>query len=100
MAPYILDEAASQINSETLYDLYATVNHYGKVSVGHYTSTVKSPVGDKTGRERERERERERVISFFCIEWLYYDDENVTKVSEKKVITKDAYILFYRRRDL
>ena len=58
MAPYILGEAATQITLETLYDLYATVNHYGTVSLGHYTSTIKSPVGDKTGREK-RERERE-----------------------------------------
>ena len=58
MAPYILGEAATQITSETLYDLYATVNHYGTVSLGHYTSTIKSPVGDRTGRKREREREK------------------------------------------
>ena len=32
-----------------IYDLYATVNHYGNVYLGHYTASIKSPVGDSKG---------------------------------------------------
>ena len=53
----------------------------------------------------ERERERERVvfyntILFFISEWLFYDDQSVTKIPQKNVVTKDCYVLFYRRRDI
>ena len=43
MTPYILGEAATHANSKALpiYDLYATVNHYGAVYMGHYTAHVK-----------------------------------------------------------
>ena len=51
MTPYILGEAANQITPDTapIYDLYATVNHYGNVYLGHHTASIKSPVGDSTG---------------------------------------------------
>ena len=51
MTPYILGEAANQITPDTapIYDLYATVNHYGNVYLGHYTASIKSPVGDSAG---------------------------------------------------
>ena len=51
MTPYILGEAANQITPDTapIYDLYATVNHYGNVYLGHYTASIKSPVGDSKG---------------------------------------------------
>ena len=37
MTPYILGEAANQITPDTapIYDLYASVNHYGNVYLGH-----------------------------------------------------------------
>ena len=54
-------------------------------------------------------RERERVafyntiyelILFFISEWLFYDDQSVIKILQKNVVTKDCYVLFYRRRDI
>ena len=48
MTPYILGEAATP-DTAPIYDLYATVNHYGNVYLGHYTASIKSPVGDSTG---------------------------------------------------
>ena len=46
---------------------------------GHYTATVKN--------ERTQE-------------WLYYDDSSVKPYAECDVVTRSAYILFYRRKDL
>ncbi len=48
MSPYMLGDAANEIadDSPPVYDLYATVNHYGNVYVGHYAACVKPPVPD------------------------------------------------------
>ena len=54
-------------------------NHFGTMSGGHYTATVKN--------ERTNE-------------WLYYDDSSVKAYTESDVVTRSAYILFYRRKDL
>ncbi|UJR26916.1 hypothetical protein I4U23_008225 [Adineta vaga] len=62
-----------------LYDLYAVCNHRGSMSNGHYTAYCKNPV---TGK------------------WFCYDDHLVTELDPSRVCTPDAYILFYRRRDI
>ena len=54
-------------------------NHFGTMGAGHYTATVKN--------ERTQE-------------WLYYDDSSVKAYSESDVVSRSAYILFYRRKDL
>ena len=46
---------------------------------GHYTATIKN--------ERTQE-------------WLYYDDSSVRSYAESDVVSRSAYILFYRRKDL
>eukprot|EP01017_Pseudomicrothorax_dubius_P011936 TRINITY_DN14625_c0_g2_i1.p1 TRINITY_DN14625_c0_g2~~TRINITY_DN14625_c0_g2_i1.p1 ORF type:complete len:248 (+),score=54.99 TRINITY_DN14625_c0_g2_i1:63-806(+) len=61
-----------------LYDLVAVTNHYGTMEGGHYTA--------------------------FCLNslkqcWYEFDDEKVTAISPKDVITAAAYILIYRRVD-
>ena len=45
MSPYMLGDASKQITPDhpPLYDLYAIVNHYGVVHIGHYASMVKPP---------------------------------------------------------
>lgn len=30
--------------------------------------------------------------------WRYFDDRNVTETSEERVVSKYAYVLFYKRR--
>ena len=62
-----------------LYDLYSVVNHTGGISGGHYTSFCKLDDG----------------------KWLYFDDDRVFQVTgdiEEEVVTKKAYILFYKRQ--
>ena len=51
MSPYVLGEAADRISTESppIYDLFAVVNHYGNVHLGHYAATIRSPVGDEEG---------------------------------------------------
>ena len=50
MSPYILGEARDELcGSNTLYDLYATANHYGTVYIGHYTAIIKTPMPNRNG---------------------------------------------------
>ena len=62
-----------------LYDLYAVVNHTGGISGGHYTSF------SKVDNEK----------------WLFFDDDRVFQVTgdiEEEIVTRKAYILFYKRQ--
>lgn len=87
MTPYMLGDAAQLVSSfnPPIYDLYAVANHYGNTYNGHYTTMVK-PAGGLTNDRGEPE-------------WLCYDDSNVWKIHESHVLEKEAYILFYMRRE-
>jgi hypothetical protein len=60
------------------YDLYGVINHFGSLSYGHYTSTVKNAAENR---------------------WYQYDDSHRTPISEDQIHKESAYILFYIRRD-
>ncbi|GAV77157.1 UCH domain-containing protein, partial [Cephalotus follicularis] len=57
------------------YMLYAVSNHYGSMGGGHYTAFVHHG-GDR---------------------WYDFDDSNVYPISQDKIRTSAAYVLFYRR---
>ena len=75
MTPYLKNEQGQ--GKSCIYDLYAVSNHFGSLSAGHYTAFAKNPHYQK---------------------WFNFDDTNVGKVSEGDVVTKAAYVLFYKRR--
>ncbi|KAG8799247.1 ubiquitin-specific protease doa4 [Serendipita sp. 398] len=56
------------------YELFGVTNHYGTLSSGHYTAFVNSAGG-----------------------WKYCDDSRITRADKNAVMTKAAYILFYKR---
>lgn len=58
------------------YVLYAVSNHYGGMGGGHYTAYVHHQWENR---------------------WYDFDDNHVAPVSEDKVKTSAAYVLFYRR---
>ncbi|XP_041446792.1 ubiquitin carboxyl-terminal hydrolase 19-like isoform X3 [Xenopus laevis] len=68
-----------------IYDLYAVINHYGGMIGGHYTAYARLP--------NEKNSQRSDVG------WRLFDDSTVTTVDESQVVTRYAYVLFYRRRD-
>lgn len=52
MSSFMLGEAASCLEADAppIYDLYATVNHYGAVYMGHYIAQVKGvPTDNRNG---------------------------------------------------
>ncbi|KAL5113196.1 hypothetical protein ACEQ8H_008934 [Pleosporales sp. CAS-2024a] len=60
------------------YDLFAVDNHYGGLGGGHYTATAQN---------------------FYDKQWYDYNDSVVSKCeSGQKAVTRNAYLLFYRRR--
>lgn len=68
----------SNTNVSMIYDLYAVTNHFGSLEGGHYTSYC---------RDAHRQQ------------WYHFDDTKITAVDEQSVRSKNAYILFYIRRD-
>ncbi|WVQ85882.1 hypothetical protein IAT38_008050 [Cryptococcus sp. DSM 104549] len=56
------------------YDLYGVSNHMGTLSSGHYTAFVKSADG-----------------------WKFCEDSKISPARESDVVSKPAYILFYKR---
>lgn len=66
------------------YDLYAVINHHGSILGGHYTSFARLVNQYNTRRSD--------------VGWRLFDDSRVTCVSESDVVTRAAYVLFYRRR--
>jgi len=60
----------------TGYDLFAVIRHSGSVSGGHYVCYAKNHV---TGK------------------WYCHDDEDTSPVSIEKVLSQEAYLLFYIR---
>ncbi|CAK8991898.1 Ubiquitin carboxyl-terminal hydrolase 32 (Deubiquitinating enzyme 32) (Renal carcinoma antigen NY-REN-60) (Ubiquitin thioesterase 32) (Ubiquitin-specific-processing protease 32) [Durusdinium trenchii] len=61
------------------YDLYGVVEHSGSLGSGHYVATAKNPGNG---------------------EWYLFDDKIVTKIDEANVLSSNAYLLFYVRKDV
>ncbi|KAL8501040.1 hypothetical protein ACS0TY_020567 [Phlomoides rotata] len=72
LADYIAHKGGQ---SSQRYMLYAISNHYGSMGGGHYTAFVRHG-GDR---------------------WYDFDDSHVSSISEDKIKTSAAYVLFYRR---
>ncbi|CAI9781376.1 unnamed protein product [Fraxinus pennsylvanica] len=72
MSTYIAREDGQ---SSDRYLLYAISNHYGSMGGGHYTAFV-----HHGGNQ-----------------WYDFDDSHVSPISEDKIKTSAAYVLFYRR---
>lgn len=64
-------------NEQAIYDLFAVVNHIGKIDSGHYTALVRREGG-----------------------WFRCDDEKVSCVKDihKVVRSEEAYLIFYVQR--
>jgi len=65
------------------YDLFAVVNHFGRMGFGHYTAFARP--WDETG---------------ISPEWTLFDDSSTRGVGDGNgtVASPAAYVLFYRRR--
>lgn len=60
------------------YELYAIVNHFGTLLSGHYTAFCRN---------------------FLDSRWYEFNDSKVESIKESEIITRNAYALFYRRKE-
>jgi ubiquitin carboxyl-terminal hydrolase 8 len=74
--PFTLDLSKYVKNASYVYDLYGVCDHNGNVSGGHYTANVCLANGG----------------------WYNFNDDSVTKMEEKNVISSKAYCLFFRKK--
>lgn len=65
-----MNEKSPQIvpigNEKMKYDLVSVINHYGSMNFGHYTAYALNSINNN---------------------WYYYDDTNVTLITEAEVVT-------------
>lgn len=60
-----------------MYDLYAVSQHSGSLSGGHYTAICQNALD---------------------LQWYNFNDSSVRATSVDRIVTPEAYVLFYRRR--
>ena len=105
-----------EANLDNMFDLYAVINHLGSMSGGHYTANCKFDSLSDTASARKSsghagadeaaalhpsvdagaESDGEETSG-----WLHFDDHKVRSIiDDDAVVTKDAYLLFFRRRQL
>ena len=79
MTPYLIknQQAGIEKKKKIMYDLYGVSNHFGSLGGGHNTAYAKNPIYNK---------------------WFDFDDTDVSKASASSVVSKAAYVLFYRLR--
>lgn len=92
------------------YDLRAVIVHRGGADSGHYTAFRKlgsnhEEVGEappglarKAPHEQGEGEGEKGEHGAGKEEWVYVSDEDVETVSEKKVLSSEAYMLFYHQR--
>lgn len=66
--------SAEEKGPKAVYNLYGVSNHSGTVYSGHYTAYVKHP---------------------YSGEWHHFSDTSVRPVSSNRVVSSEAYVLFY-----
>uniref|UniRef100_A0A8C3QML2 Ubiquitin carboxyl-terminal hydrolase 16 n=1 Tax=Cyanoderma ruficeps TaxID=181631 RepID=A0A8C3QML2_9PASS len=85
-------------NTKVLYSLYGVVEHSGTMRSGHYTAYVKmramnNHLSDLILRGQSQALETEPVKG----QWFHISDTHVQPVSVSKVLSSQAYLLFYER---
>jgi ubiquitin C-terminal hydrolase len=63
--------------SNSKYDLYGVIQHFGSINDGHYTAMCKNQDN-----------------------WIDYNDSRIDFVKDNNPISQNAYILFYKSKDL
>ena len=72
-----LTDYLPQKEEKSIYDLFAVANHVGGLHGGHYFAYCKNSIDNG---------------------WYEFNDSNVSKIEEKKVVSDNAYVLFYNKR--
>ena len=77
LSKYIL---SNDIMKSVKYDLFAVANHYGSLTYGHYTAFCKNSIDEK---------------------WYEFNDSCVYEITDlSKIVSSNAYVLFYKQQGL
>ncbi|CAH0552058.1 unnamed protein product [Brassicogethes aeneus] len=71
MRPYLHTDCTSNVSN---YELFSVICHYGTAGGGHYI-----------------------CFAYNSGYWYEFDDQYVTRVTPEKILTCEAYVLFYRK---
>ncbi|KAM6095745.1 ubiquitin carboxyl-terminal hydrolase 16 isoform 2-T3 [Chlamydotis macqueenii] len=86
-------------NAKVLYSLYGVVEHSGTMRSGHYTAYTKmrsmnNHLSDLVLRGQSPQALETEVVKG---QWFHISDTHVQPVSVSKVLSSQAYLLFYER---
>ncbi|XP_056422147.1 ubiquitin carboxyl-terminal hydrolase 45 isoform X2 [Hyla sarda] len=107
--PFILDLApfcsvtCKNVSEEkcVLYSLYGVVEHSGSMKGGHYVAYVKIRIPTKKAFDNMSGGKHSSVLKDGAIssasKWVYVSDTHVQVVSESRVLSSQAYLLFYEK---
>ncbi len=108
MAPYCSsiseDNQEHDNSSQSRYDLYGIINHRGTAWFGHYTSYARLLANNDSAKTEIGKEDfiwREKKEFLVSVGWRQFDDERVSTLPNvKDLVRSDAYVLFYRHRNL
>lgn len=94
--------------NRVLYSLYGVVEHSGSIHGGHYVAFVKvrPHLEENSYRWQFLPRNQAKIDKLLGAKaepvepsgkWYYVSDSYVSEVSEAKVLSAQAYLLFYER---
>jgi len=75
MSPYLAPEVTTA--SSCNYQLYGVINHSGSAYSGHYNAFCRHPISGV---------------------WHEYNDSRVSNINAQRVVSSDAYLLFYESK--
>ena len=74
---FVLGKKNQYKDLDFIYELFAVSNHYGSYLGGHYTTYA---------------------LNGHLNKWYEFNDQNVTPINERVLVTENAYMLMYKRK--
>ncbi|XP_027742893.1 ubiquitin carboxyl-terminal hydrolase 16 isoform X3 [Empidonax traillii] len=86
-------------NTKVLYSLYGVVEHSGTMRSGHYTAYVKMRTTNNHLSDLVLRGQSPQALETEPVkgQWFHISDTHVQAVSASKVLSSQAYLLFYER---
>uniref|UniRef100_A0A8C9VB47 Ubiquitin carboxyl-terminal hydrolase n=1 Tax=Scleropages formosus TaxID=113540 RepID=A0A8C9VB47_SCLFO len=93
LAPFCSASCKNMVAGEhVLYILYGIVEHSGSMRGGHYAAYVRIRAPQ---RRPEQRRNMSGEVTAMPGQWVYVSDTSVQVVPESRVLSAQAYLLFY-----
>ncbi|NXG09042.1 UBP16 hydrolase, partial [Sakesphorus luctuosus] len=101
LAPFCMAKCknVAEGNTKVLYSLYGVVEHSGTMRSGHYTAYVKMRTMNNHLSDLVLQGQSPQALETEPVkgQWFHISDTHVQAVSASKVLSSQAYLLFYER---